>query len=134
MAPTWRRSWGFKARQRIPINYGPPNLNFTNFGALSDGMPVLTRNQSQEFGDSVNLIHGNHSFQFGIDFRRNDLATDSDSNGRGTFNFTGEITSEFVNGAAVPGTGYDFADFLLGYPQSSSIRYGEQNTYFNNNV
>jgi trimeric autotransporter adhesin len=125
---------GIQGTSTNAINYGPPTLNFTNFGALSDGVPVLTRNQSQDFGDSVNLIHGKHSFQFGLDFRRNDLATNSDSNGRGTFNFTGEITSEFQNGVAVPGTGYDFADFLLGYPQSSSIRYGEQNTYFYNNV
>ncbi len=125
---------GIAGTSTNPLNYGPPNLNFTNFGALSDGIPLLTRNQSQDFGDSVNLVRGKHSFQFGADFRRNDLSTNSDANGRGTFNFTGVLTSEFSNGYAVPGTGYDFADFLLGYPQSSSIRYGAQNTYFFNDV
>jgi hypothetical protein len=30
----------------------------------------------------------------------------------------------------VKGTGYDFADFLLGLPQSSSLRFGSANNYF----
>lgn len=125
---------GIQGTSTNPANYGPPNLNFTNFGALSDGTPILTRNHSDEAGDTFSMIRGRHNVQLGIDYRRNDLSTVSDSNGRGTFNFTGTATSQFVDGVAVPGTGFDFADFLLGYPQSSSIRYGEPATYFTNNV
>jgi hypothetical protein len=70
----------------------------------------------------------------GVQFQRNDLGTQTDTNGRGTFNFTGQGTSEIgSNGVPVPETGYDFADFLLGLPQSSSIRYGNTNTYFSQN-
>ena len=38
---------GIAGTSSNPLNYGPPNLNFTNFGALSDANPILTRNQSQ---------------------------------------------------------------------------------------
>jgi len=125
---------GIQGTSSNPLDYGPPNLNFTNFGALSDGTDSLTRNQSQDFSESVVLIRGRHSFQFGFDFRRNDLASRTNANGRGTLNFTGEATSQYVSGLAVAGTGFDFADFLLGLPQSSSIGYGDTSTYFFNNV
>jgi hypothetical protein len=126
---------GIAGTSQSPINYGPPNLNFTNFAGLSDSNPSLTRNQSQSGSESVTLIHGQHNFTLGVQFQRNDLATQTDTNGRGTFNFTGFSTSEIgANGSPVPGTGYDFADFLLGLPQSSSIRYGNTNNYFSQNT
>ena len=34
----------------------------------------------------------------------------------------------------VPNTGYDFADFLLGRPQSSTVRFGDTSTYFRSTV
>ena len=35
-----------------------------------------------------------------------------------------------VNGVAQANTGYDLADFLLGFPTTSSIRYGNPDKYF----
>ena len=35
-----------------------------------------------------------------------------------------------ANGQPVKGTGFDFADFLLGLPQSSSLRFGSSSNYF----
>ena len=127
--------FGIQGTSGNPLNYGPPNLNFTNFGALSDAAPVLTRNQSQTFGDNIIVVRGLHSFTFGIQFTRKDLNTRTDPNGRGAFNFTGLLTSALTdNGSPVAGTGFDFADFLLGLPQSSSIRYGDSSTYLRQNV
>ena len=126
---------GIAGTSTNPANYGPPNLNFTNFASLTDSAPVLTRNQSQGTTESVIWVRGKHSFNFGFIYARNDLSTITDQNGRGTFNFTGEATSAIsANGLAVSGTGYDFADFLLGLPQSSSIRFGEPATYFSQNA
>ncbi len=133
--PNVAEELGILGTSTNPLNYGPPNLNFTNFGGLTDAVPVLTRNQGQTFGESLLWVHGQHNIQYGIQFGRNDLSTDSDPNGRGTFNFTGIATSESTaSGQPVPGTGFDLADFLLGLPQSSSIRYGETSTYFRQNV
>ncbi len=115
------------------LYYGPPTLNFTNFGSLSDGTPTLTRNQSQGFTEGVTWVKGLHNFSFGVGFLHPDLSTRTNPNGRGTLSFTGEATSELNNGAVVSGTGYDLADFLLGMPQSSSIQYSPQTNYFHQN-
>jgi hypothetical protein len=126
---------GIAGTSANPLNYGPPNLNFTNFGALSDGTPNLTRNQSQSASESVIWSRGTHTFTWGVQFTRSDLNNQTDQNGRGTFNFTGQATSAFdARGLPIQGTGFDFADFLLGLPQSSSIRYGDSSTYFRQNV
>jgi trimeric autotransporter adhesin len=113
-----------------PLDFGPPTLNFTNFGSLSDSSPTLNRNQSQSGTESINLLKGAHSISLGAGYTRADLSTRTDPNGRGTFNFTGEATSAYSGGQPVAGTGYDLADFLLGLPQSSSIQYAGFDDYF----
>lgn len=126
---------GIQGTSTNPLNFGPPNLNFTNFGALSDASPTLTRNQSQVLSEGVVLNRGSHTVSLGLSFQRNDLATQTDQNGRGTFTFTGFETSQFnAAGQPVPGTGFDFADFLLGTPQSAAISYGNSSLYFRQNV
>ena len=122
---------GIEGASKNPLSYGPPNLNFTNFGGLNDASPVLTRNQSQGATDSLVWSHGIHTITWGVQFNRNDLNSQTDQNGRGTFNFTGQATSVVdAHGVPVAGTGLDFADFLLGIPQSASIQYGNFSTYF----
>jgi trimeric autotransporter adhesin len=134
---------GIAGTSTSPVDYGPPNLNFTNFGALSDGQPLLTRNQSQGGTESVILSRGKHTFTLGAQYSRNDTSTTTQQNGRGTFNFNGEATSELgVKGVPclgsaqcvpIQGTGFDFADFLLSMPQSASIAYSPA-MYFTQNV
>ena len=127
--------FGIAGTSTNPLSYGPPNLNFTNFGALSDASPLLTRNQTQSGSESVIWSRSAHTFTWGVQFTRSDLNYQTDQNGRGTFNFTGQATSAFnAQGLPIAGTGFDFADFLLGMPQSSSIQYGDFNTYFRQNV
>ncbi len=122
---------GIRGSSDDPLNYGPPNLSFTNYGGLSDASPVLVRNQSVGVSESLIWTRGQHNMSFGGDFRRSQLNTLTDQNGRGTFSFSGIGTSAFdAQGQAIARTGYDFADFLLGLPQSSSIRFGSSSTYF----
>ena len=85
---------GIAGTSTNPVDYGPPNLNFTNFGALSDGQPMLTRNQSQGLTESVILSRGKHTLTLGAQYSRNDTSTSTQQNGRGTFNFNGLATSE----------------------------------------
>jgi hypothetical protein len=126
---------GIAGASSNPLSYGPPNLNFTNFAALSDASPALTRNQSQGINGSLIWSHGVHTFTWGVQFNRNDMNSQTDQNGRGTFNFTGQSTSALDSrGLPVAGTGFDLADFLLGLPQSSSIQYGNFSTYFRQNA
>ena len=91
------------------------------------------RNQTWSFSDNMSWSHGKHTMRWGGDFRRIQLNTQTDSNPRGSFVFTGALTSQFVNGTAVPGTGYDLADFLLGVPQQTSVQFGYDRYYFRGN-
>ncbi len=121
---------GINGASSDPRNWGPPNLSFTNFGALSDGTPSLRRSQTSMLSEGLSMVKKKHTLTFGGSLRHmqiNNLA----ENGRGSFNFSGLKTSGFdANGQPLSGTGFDFADFLLGLPQSSSIRFGSANTYF----
>lgn len=122
-----------------PFDWGLPNLSFTNFASLQDTHPQLLRNQTYTFSDYVVWTHGKHSWRWGGDFRRIQLNTEASGNARGTFIFTGYNTSELTAGASsqpgqqVSGTGYDFADFLLGYPQQTSVQFGQNNYHFHGN-
>lgn len=71
-----------------------------------------------ELRDDVTWTKGRHNIQAGIDFRRNTQGSDKVGGGGqvnssqcpfGCFNFTGYFS------------GLDFADFLLGYPFTSSV-------------
>ena len=122
---------GIPGVSQVPANFGPPTLTFTNFASLSDSVASLVRNQSQSGTESITLLKGTHSVTLGVSYTRADLSTVTDPNGRGTFSFTGSATSQpGGTGQAVTGTGYDLADFLLGYTQSTSIRYGTSSNYF----
>jgi len=112
-----------------PSDYGPPAFSFTNFSTLSDANAVRTVNQSTGVSDTLTLIRGTHSITAGGGFRRMQINQVTDQNARGAFTFTGIETSEFINGEPVPNTGNDFADFLLGYPYSSSVS-SPRNDYF----
>ena len=118
-----------------PINYGVPTIRWTNYASLQDTYPLLRRNQTSHVNDSITYIKGQHTLRSGVEVRRIELNNQTDPNGRGTFNFTGQATSQFgPHGSPVPGTGYDLADFLLGLPQSTSVRYGEDSSCFRGNV
>jgi hypothetical protein len=112
------------------MNWGPPSLNFTNYASLTDGNASLNRNQTSAVVDSLVWVRGTHNLTFGGDYRKQQFNQFSDANGRGTYSFNGSVTSMYVNGVAQSGTGLDLADFLLGLPSSSSIRYGNPDKYF----
>ena len=122
---------GIPGTSSNPLDFGPPTLTFTNFATLSDSTASLTRNQTQSGTESINWLKGNHSITLGVSFTRADLSTVTDPNGRGTLSFSGIATGELTaSGSQVNGTGSDLADFLLGYPRSSSIRFGTSSNYF----
>ena len=121
---------GIAGTSQNPANWGPPNLTFTNYGSLTDGNYSLNRNQTSALGESLTWVRGLHNFSFGGDYRRQQNNQLADNNGRGTYTFNGSMTSYLLNGVAQANTGYDLADFLLGFPTTSSIRYGNPDKYF----
>ncbi len=113
-----------------PMDWGIPQISFTNFTGLNLSIPSLTRNQTTRFSDYVMFDRGNHNLHVGGDFGRLQLNSLTDPDGEGTFDFTGYGTSDFTSaGTPITGTGLDFADFLLGLPETTSVRYGTSANY-----
>jgi trimeric autotransporter adhesin len=100
-----------------PIDFGIPQIGFTNSSGLNDPIPSLVRNQTLRLSDSVTWTHAKHTMTFGGEIRRIQLNTDSNPNPRGGFVFTGLAT------------GNDFADFLLGLPFNTTEQFGDPNLY-----
>jgi trimeric autotransporter adhesin len=107
-----------------PADWGVPNLSFTGLSALRDRNPSYRLDQRISIGDVATLSWGKHNIRFGGGFRSQRLESETDSNPRGSFVFTGLYTTAAADGAQVPGTGSDFADFLLGKAQQASVQYG----------
>jgi hypothetical protein len=133
---------GITGVSQNPFDWGLPNLSFADIAGLQDVNPQLLRNQTYTFSDNVVWTHGKHSWRWGGDFRRVQLNTETSGNARGSFVFSGYNTSQLVacqpcqpgqSMAQVLGTGYDFADFLLGLPQTTSVQYGQDNYHFHGN-
>ena len=102
-----------------PVNWGPPTLTFASgFSGLSDGLPAFTRNQTSAVSMDNLWARARHNISFGGDFRRQQFNLLSQQDPRGHFSFTGA------------GAGYDFAGFLLGVPDTSSIAFGNADKYF----
>jgi hypothetical protein len=117
---------GITGTSQIPLTYGPPSLSFTNFSGLSDGSASESHSRTTTFSDSlIYVVRRKHNFTFGFSYNRLEQNSLSYSNARGAFSFSGLLTSQLdAAGQPVKGTGYDFADFLLGYPQSTSVQFG----------
>jgi hypothetical protein len=115
---------GITGVSKDPINWGPPTTNFYNYGNIALGNPSLARNQTLSISGGINKMEGKHSYRAGIDANWAQRNSKTDSNGRGTFTFTGYATILYdEQGRQVSGTGNDFADFLLSLPYATSRRY-----------
>jgi len=110
---------GISGNNQDPVNWGPPVLNFASgITSLSDGLPSDTRNQSSAVSMDNLWSHGGHNLSFGGDFRRQEYNLLSQQDPRGAFTFTGAAA------------GSDFAGFLFGVPDTSSIAFGNADKYF----
>jgi hypothetical protein len=112
---------GITGVSQDPFNYGVPSLSFIDFQNVNDSGASLTNNQTFAWSDSVIWRHGKHNLRLGGDFRRiyNDIRSSKNSRGSFTFNDSG--------------TGNDFANFLVGLPQLTSIQGGSETYNFRQN-
>lgn len=100
-------------------NWGPPALSFTGgIAGFNDAQFSNVRNQTMGASYESFWARGKHNWTFGGDYRRQQFNILSQQDPRGTFTFTGATT------------GSDFAGFLLGIPDTSSIAYGNADKYF----
>ncbi len=114
---------GIGGNSQDPANWGPPSLTFSSGVAnLSDSQSSHDRNQTTGLSYSMLWNRRSHNITYGGDFRRQQFNYFSQQNPRGSFAFTGGIT------------GNDFADFLLGIPDTVSLASGNADKYFRESV
>ena len=110
---------GINGNDQDPRNWGPPSLSFaSDLAGLNSGTYAVSRARTQTWAADFSRFRGNHNVGLGVEARaiRNDVVGQQDP--RGTFGFTGAAT------------GLDFADFLLGLPQTSTIGFGNPDKQF----
>ncbi len=114
---------GIEGNDQTPANWGPPALNFSSgIAALSDAQSAFNRDRTDGFSASIGLYHGHHNITAGGDLRKQQYNDDFQQDPRGSFTFTGAAT------------GSDFADFLVGVPDTTSIAFGNADKYFRQTV
>jgi trimeric autotransporter adhesin len=119
---------GIAGNDQDPTNWGPPTLTFSSgLVQLSDAQSSHNRNQTGRLSYTMLWIRNKHEIIFGGDFRRQQFNYLSQQDPRGILTFTGAATEGIVNGIATGGS--DFADFLLGIPDTSSIAFGNADKY-----
>jgi trimeric autotransporter adhesin len=115
---------GITGNNQDPINWGPPELIFSSgIASLSDGQSSLNRNETNSVSSSLQWTRGHHNVTLGGDFRRQEFNYLSQQDPRGSFTFTGIATGQS-----------DFADFLKGIPDTSSIAFGNADKYLRQSV
>jgi hypothetical protein len=116
-------------------DWGVPAMQFTEYAGLSDVAASYSRGQTFSLSEQVMMMHAKHNLRFGADWRH--LLTDKrgSSNAEGSFTFTGAATAAFdASGNRISGTGYDFADFLLGYADQTTLQYSPYTDHFRANA
>ena len=117
---------GITGISNAPFDWGLPGISFTSFGGFNDPTPRRELDQTYTISDTLNWNRGKHYWRLGGDYRRIFQSFQSARNAEGGFVFTGFATSQYAGGSTQPvaNTGYDFADFLLGFPQQTSLQFG----------
>jgi carboxypeptidase family protein len=115
---------GITGNNQDPANWGPPTLIFASgIASLSDAQSAYNRSETNAVSSSILWNHGHHNVTLGGDFRRQEFNYLTQQDPRGTFTFTGIASGNS-----------DFADFLEGIPDTSSIAYGNADKYLRQSV
>jgi outer membrane receptor protein involved in Fe transport len=115
-----------------PFTYGLPFFVVTNFDTVTDStmLPQVQRDNLWSLSDGISRMRGRHTIKTGfqwIHFQLNYLQSQFP---RGQYQFNGFFTQD----PAMPDTtGDPFADFLLGFPQSTKREVGSAQAYLRQN-
>lgn len=111
-----------------PVTFDLPQVSVFNYQGFGGGEPTTYADNIYQGVDTVTLVHGRHTLNFGIDFRRIQLFELDNYLGTGSLNFNGEFTAAvpgFAGGSlndnsTAPYQGNALADFLLGDTSSAT--------------
>jgi trimeric autotransporter adhesin len=124
---------GIAGNDQDPREWGPPTLAFSSgIAGLTDANSQFNRNRTDQILLRISTTRGRHTILAGGDLRWQQYNLLQQQNPRGDFTFTGAATSE--NGVASTTSGSDLAGFLLGFPDTSSLAYGNADKYLRQRV
>jgi hypothetical protein len=115
-----------------PVTYDLPQVGVFNYQGFGGGAPLMYGDNIYQGVDNVSWVHKRHTFNFGIDFRREQMVEFDNFGGTGQFTFNGEFTalvpsyagqSTAANGgysSTAPYQGNALADMLLGQTASAA--------------
>jgi hypothetical protein len=125
------QTYGITVPNDVPLNYGVPNIQLSEFSGLSQQQPSFSLSQTISFSEVLSWIHGKHNLRFGADYQRVHRDFLAGSNATGSFTFSGLFTED---AAQDQNTGSPIADLLLGLPQSTSLNSSLAKSYLRDNV
>ena len=114
-----------------PVTYDLPQVGIFNYQGFGGGEPTTYADNIYQGVDTLTLVRGRHTFNFGADIRRIQLFELDNYGGTGSLNFNGEFTAAvpgFAGSALASGGSYSstapyqgnaLADFLLGDTSSA---------------
>ncbi len=136
---------GINGVSSAPFDWNLPGISFASFSALNDPNASLRRNQTTRLSDGVTYALPKHTIKIGGELRRVDFNNFADPTPEGSFTFTGALSEQLYNESGnwvplcnAPATttltsqqcsAYQFADFLLGFPENTNVRFSGQPTY-----
>jgi hypothetical protein len=103
---------GIAGNSQSSVDWGPPTLSFPDVAGLNDAEYQRSITVAHSGGAEASIRRGRHNLTFGGDLRRTHHDVSSQPDPRGTLSFTGAAA------------GNAFADFLLGFPTTSAIAFG----------
>ena len=116
-----------------PREWGPPSLAFSSgIAGLTDGNSQFNRNRTDQILLRASTTRGRHTILAGGDVRWQQYNLLQQQNPRGNFTFTDAATSG--SGTTSSTSGSDLADFLLGFPDTSQLAYGNADKYLRQRV
>ncbi len=128
---------GGAALNTLPVNYGLPNIQLGSIAGLSEQQPSFSLSQTISMSETLSWIHGKHNLRFGGDYRRVHRNFLGGSNSTGSFIFSGKFTEDPAlasDPTQQAATGSAMADFLLGFPQETTIDSPTSKSYLRDNV
>jgi hypothetical protein len=130
--PNLSKEAGFANTVPNPVTYDLPNVCLFNYHCIGGGEPTTYVDNIYQGVDTVTLIRGAHTLNFGLDVRRLQLFELDNYLGTGSLNFNGQYTASVpgfagsayskngVVNSTAPYQGNSVADYLLGDSQSAT--------------
>lgn len=114
---------GIEGALTDPLTWGAPNINITGMSGVGSFQfaPSVRQTHTFQFMDTLAITKGAHSFKVGADVVRSQQNGIQFPGARGVYGHDGRNTRDPLSPV---NTGQPFADFLLGYPSTTSVILG----------